>query len=383
MTPPCRRRSPAIAGAPARVAAACTLLLLLLATPARSAVERDVRVPGSARVVKLFAPSADAFAAPAGSRPLLLVLRGFNCAEQRGVALSPFLQRWGETHMSTGSSQALAPPSPSSRDDLASLAAAAADALDAVTATLIAPRSARACIKCATSLAAAAAAPRDDPEAQWVLQHVALTDNSTAAGADCPAWDATPACCQSERTPEGDVPFLLSAIDSLLAQAPAANRSRVLLLGFSSGAYMALRMACDAPAGRLAGVIAWAGADNANTSACAPPEPLPVLVMQGEKDLLTPFGGAPATGDAAAIPSAEETLAHWARRDRCDAATPPARTQLPGGGALGSAVDVVTYEQCAAPLVQGWFVRDWGHQPPRGATPLFLAALRRVLGRDD
>jgi hypothetical protein len=355
------------------------LLLLLLATPARGAVERNVSVPGSARVVQMFAPSDDAFAAPPGSRPLVLVLRGFNCAAPPGAVPSAFLQRWAETHMSTGS-QALAPSS--ARDDLSALAAAAADALGAVTATLTAPRSARACIKCAQSAAAATAAPRDDPERQWVLQHVALTENGTAAGADCPAWDATPACCQSERTPRGDVPFLLGAIDSLLARAHAANRSSVVLLGFSSGAYMALRMACDAPAGRLAGVISWAGADNEDVAACTPPAPLPVLIMQGQHDLLTPFAGAPpATPGGAAIPSAEESLAHWARRERCGAA-PPTRTELPGG-ALGSAVDVVTYQQCAAPVVEGWFVRDWGHQPPRGADPLFLRALRLVLGRSS
>ncbi len=357
-----------------RIATALAWLLLLLATPARGAVERSVTVPGSARAVKMFAPTDDAFAAPPRSRPLLLVLRGFNCATPPGHAQSAFMQRWTEAHMSTDSSQALAPPP--SRDDLGSLAAAAADALDAVTATLTAPRAARACIKCATSAAAAAAAPRDDPERRWVLEHVAQTRNLTASGADCPAWDATPACCQSDRTPAGDVPFLLGAIDSLLAQAPAANHSSVVLLGFSAGAYMALRAACDAPAGRLAGVISWAGADNADAAACAPPAPLPVLIMQGQRDLLTPFAGAAATASAAPIPSAERSLAQWARRERCGAE--PSRTALPGG-ALGSAVDVVTYERCAAPVVEGWFVREWGHQPPREADPLFLRALRRVL----
>ena len=129
----------------------------------------------------------------------------------------------------------------------------------------------------------------------------------------------------------------------------------------------------DRPLAPATGVMA------ATAGACAPSAPPSVLIVNGRQDLEVPFGGAPALpGAGAAVLGAEATLANWARRDRC-AASPQKSNASPGG----TSVEVVTYPNCASGrFVQGWWVNDWSHMPPRGSgPPLLLQAVRRALGR--
>jgi pimeloyl-ACP methyl ester carboxylesterase len=355
--------------------AALSLLLLSLAAAlplphVSAAVQRDVRVPGSARTVQLYAPSQEAFTSPAGSRPLILLLRALSCiqppaAQAAALAAAPGAQQFLASHFSLGF--AIGPV----RDDVAALARDAADRLGAITATLTAPRSTPRCSACPAIEAAARVAP-PGAERDFTLATAAFLANATQSGVDCPAWDATPACCQASPQPRGDVDFLLGAIDAMLREAPAANRSAVVAMGFSAGAFMALRLACDAPAGRVAAVVAYAGADFADARRCAPQAPVPVLTIHGRNDLEVPYQGAPAnyTGEAR-VPGAETTLAAWARRNRCGGSAPRRN-------ALASNIERIAYEGCGAPT-QGWFVADWGHLPPRSAQNVFLEALRTAL----
>jgi hypothetical protein len=353
------------------------LSLLVLAAPRvlHAAVQRDVRVPGSGRATQLFACSSDAFSSPRNATPALLLLRGFSCPltpETLAAAPPSVLQALSARFFTgdiTAGGNALGLP-----DDIGDLARAAADELGVVAIVLSAPRRTRACAPCAPAVAAASAATPGDPERDITLAGAALLVNGTASGADCPGWDASPACCQSSPSAAGDVPFILGAIDAVAAAAPAINKRAVYAMGFSGGAFMALRLACDAPPGALAGVAAYAGGA---PPSCAPRALLNALVLAGKRDLEVPFGG------ASNSPGGEATLSTLARADGCTGA--PARTRKRGFGSSGNDadVDVISYSGCSKGVrVEGWFVAQWGHLPPRqqGAA-FFLSAVRRLIGR--
>jgi poly(3-hydroxybutyrate) depolymerase len=184
------------------------------------------------------------------------------------------------------------------------------------------------------------------------------------------------------------VPFILGALDAAARDAPAARGGPVVAFGFSAGAFMALRLACDAPPGRLAAVVAFSGGGAADEARCAPREARPVLIIHGARDLEVPFAGSGVVAGVRAdarFPGARDTLAQWARKNRCAAASAaaPQRTVRRGfAGSGGDAdVEVVSYDNCSAP-VEGWLVAQWGHLPPRApAQALFLNAARRALRR--
>jgi len=362
---------------------AISLLALLAASRAHAATQTSVPLPGSSRPAQVYASSQALAAGPSGSRPLVLFLRGISCdftpqqlATLPGDAAGLLAQR---TNFAAGGLKLGLP------DDVGDMASSAADSLGVIAAAITAPRSMRVCKLCAQSLAAAAAAPAGEAEAQFTLGGAVLLQNASATGTDCPAWDATEACCQAQHSPRGDTDFILAAIDAIAARVPAANRSGVIALGFSNGAFMTQSLACNAPAGRIAGVMAYGGAGDTDASSCKPPGPISVIIAHGMRDLEVPFGGSPATtpAGAARVPATEATLAAWAGRNRCSGS--PARSQSSVGalgGSSGGAVTVVSYSGCAAGvLTQGWFVSGWGHLPPRGNNGFFVQAAKRLLGR--
>lgn len=349
-----------------RALVAFALAALLSAWTVDAAQRSVVSVPGTARPELLFTPAA-ASSAAAGALPLLVFLRGLDCAYTPAqIAALPGAAQVLANAVGVGAAK-------SGKDDIATLASAAADTFGAVAMVLTPPRTATTCTLCPAVVAAAKLRPADDVEAQFTLKGAELISNGTASGVDCPAWDAGRECCQASPAPRGDVDFVLGAIDAAIAKAPAANRSAVTIVGFSAGAFMALRLACDAPAGRVANVLAYAGSEAVPDAACKPPQPRGMLIMHGRRDLQIPFTGAPA-GSGLTYPGAEKTLADWARRQRCSS-TPQRITR----DVSGSPADVVSFSGCAAPTT-GWFL-SWGHLPPRSSAPVFLGAIKQLLNR--
>ena len=369
------------------VAVAAAALCLVAADAAQ---QQTISLPGTSRPELVFTPGGAKASAGPGSLPLLIFLRGLDCAYSlQQLASIPGANEVLSNSVNIGAAK-------SGKDDIATLASSAADAFGAVAAVLTPPRSATSCTLCAASVKAAQALPAGNPQRDFTLAGAALVANGTASGVDCPAWvrargfdiaasllvlradmraifvpspqDAGPVCCLAASAPRGDVDFVLSAIDAVIAKAPAANRSATTVVGFSAGAFMANRMACDAPSGRLYSMLAYAGSEPG--TACNPPEARGVLIMHGRLDVQVPFGGAPA-GSGVRYPSAEATLAGWARRNRCSGE--------PRRFAQGN-IDVVAYSGCAAPTT-GWFVRDWGHLPPKTSAPVFIDAIKQVISR--
>jgi hypothetical protein len=276
------------------------LVLLLLAQSARAALvdERTLPLRGSSTPASLFVPrgfvSDDAAARAAADllngdvpppAPIVVVLRGM-CAYAAFDA--PF-------------------------------ARAAAAALNTPVALLTAPRL---LLRCPCRITGYAPAGAITPHHSG-----ASAAPSPAAHANaCPAWDATAACCQAVPAPGGDVGFVLDAIADINGALNATGRP-VSLISFSVGAFMGLRMACDAPPGVLAGVVECGGGEDdahhnpgggaaaaslslrARALACTPAAPVRMIMVHSWQDEEVPFEGGPGQVPGTRVAAANDTPA--------------------------------------------------------------------------
>jgi polyhydroxybutyrate depolymerase len=119
-----------------------------------------------------------------------------------------------------------------------------------------------------------------------------------------------------------DVGFLNRLLDALLATYPI-DPQRVYMYGYSAGAAMAYRMACD-NAERFAGIVAGAGITLGDPSPCAPAVPISVLQFHSMDDDVILFDGGnignlvgEPGNPACDYPGAIETATRWAARNGC------------------------------------------------------------------
>jgi len=189
--------------------------------------------------------------------------------------------------------------------------------------------------------------------------------------------------CGSQNADE--VGFLNGLLNELLATYPI-DPQRVYIYGYSSGANMAHRMACD-NAERFAGIVAGAGITLGDPQLCAPFVPISVLQFHSMDDEAVLFDGGnignlvmepgnPACEHSGAI----ELLTRWADRNGCigelkfgkkpklDLTTPGA-VELPGGviitgGVEGKETTVNKFKHCPHGIdVELWSIEGVPHPP--------------------
>jgi polyhydroxybutyrate depolymerase len=147
-----------------------------------------------------------------------------------------------------------------------------------------------------------------------------------------PYWNATAACCDFDGKKPDDVGAIVRLIDERVKKGEV-DPKRVYLVGFSNGAFLAWRIACD-HADKIAAIVAIGGAAPAT---CKPSSPVAVLEVHGRDDEVVPVGGGglgAGLPQLARFPSAQEALAVWGRVDHCTAGAPGCKVQqwlLPGG----------------------------------------------------
>src|SRR5690606_30047136 len=135
---------------------------------------------------------------------------------------------------------------------------------------------------------------------------------------------------------------------------------RVALVGHSNGGFMAYRAACDhADLVRL--VVSVAGAMAADDAACAPERPVSVVQAHGTADPVVSFDGGNLADvglpEGAAYPSAADSVAAWARLDRCDDEPVAAGTLDLDVGLPGAETSVAAYSGCAGDVrVELWTI---------------------------
>jgi polyhydroxybutyrate depolymerase len=173
-------------------------------------------------------------------------------------------------------------------------------------------------------------------------------------------WNAGGGCCNpAARLGVDDVSFIRTVIDDV-ASGVAIDRRRVFATGFSNGALMAYRLACDA-ADRIAAIVSVAGAMTLPQDQCRSARPVPILQIHGDADRFAPLRGGPSPLPLVpAQPSVLGTLAYWASSNGC-------RMERRGEDSQGR-VRTIRYTECADNAdVEGVIVVGLGHQWPGAA----------------
>jgi polyhydroxybutyrate depolymerase len=197
-------------------------------------------------------------------------------------------------------------------------------------------------------------------------------------------WDSFDSLVGCGSTNEDDVGFLNRLIDKLIDDYPVDSQ-RIYIYGYSSGAAMAHRMACE-NAERFAGIVAGAGFTLGDPQFCAPSVPISVLQFHSKGDEVVLFDGGnlgDITGDdpgnpACEFPSAIELLTRWADINGCRGElkfgkkptldlTTPGFVDPPGiaGGVEGKDTTVNKFKHCPHGInVELWSMVEGVPHPP-------------------
>jgi polyhydroxybutyrate depolymerase len=182
-----------------------------------------------------------------------------------------------------------------------------------------------------------------------------------------PFWNAGPSCCDLERRAPDDVKRLRELLEFNLKN-PAVDPARVFLIGYSNGAFMAQRLACDV-SDHLAGVISVAGATPGPEIPCAPLTPLSVLAIHGDADPIVHYQGG-VVFDRTDLPphaSAVDSVKAWAERLGCKGPLQNVGSTDLEPNLAGAETAMQRFEGCRG-SVELWTVHGGGHyvalQPP-------------------
>jgi polyhydroxybutyrate depolymerase len=195
-------------------------------------------------------------------------------------------------------------------------------------------------------------------------------------------WNASETCCDFDSLGVDDVAYLTTVIDDIEAEL-TIDPARIALVGWSNGAFMSYRMACER-ADRLAAIATLAGAMPADPGDCTPSEPVSVAHIHGTADDTIEYAGGTVFGDAdRPYPGAEATAKAWAAFDGCDASPAALDARLDLDSTLTAAGDpaettVQAWSGCdGGTEVQLWTISDGRHDP--SVTSAFAESVIRFL----
>jgi polyhydroxybutyrate depolymerase len=178
---------------------------------------------------------------------------------------------------------------------------------------------------------------------------------SWAVGCDCTTADAAQI---------DDVKFTRDLIGQL-EDSLAIDPDRVFVTGFSQGAQLVHRLACEL-ADVIAGAASIEGTLHSLVAAdCHPARPMPLLMMLATDDPAVRWDGQ--TTSTGRFYSADETLQFWLAQEACD--TTPATTMLPDKTNDGTTVQQDRYLGCARGEVDFYTIQGGGHAWPGSPGP--------------
>ncbi len=196
------------------------------------------------------------------------------------------------------------------------------------------------------------------------------------------SWNGGHCCGEAAKNNVDDVGFVRALIDGL-AGSNNIDRARVYATGFSNGAIMVYRLACE-----LSDRIAAIGPVSAtqildDQSACRPARNVPVIHFHGTADRLNPYNGGTTSAGFKYL-SVPDAIAFWSKKNTCpapqqkkesaaiqhDVYAPCAQSSAielytivdgehawPGGEAVSAQVGEPTMEISASPTMWDFFAR--------------------------
>ena len=173
-------------------------------------------------------------------------------------------------------------------------------------------------------------------------------------------WNATPACCNFYGSKVDDEAYIMSIINSV-SKKYNVDQKRIYVVGHSNGGFMSHHMACS-DSNRIAAIASFAGATYKDQSMCKPSQPITVLQIWGTADeTIAYLGGAL----VAPYPGAAETIADWAKLDKCSAKPNTSPTKINIESSIpGNETTVSDYFGCAnKTTVELWSIAGGHHVP--------------------
>ncbi|MFL5387737.1 MAG: alpha/beta hydrolase family esterase [Myxococcales bacterium] len=163
--------------------------------------------------------------------------------------------------------------------------------------------------------------------------------------------------------PPYDRAYLAALIDDVAAKHPI-DPKRVYVVGYSVGALMAHRVACDISP-KVAAVMSFAGAVTSAASLCTTTSRVSVVELHGDRDDVITYDGGPFIGGVQSGPSAHDTVATWARNNACAGRLRSTGATLDIDPAVaGSETGIEAYDGCPTGIdVQLWTMHGSGHSP--------------------
>ncbi len=169
------------------------------------------------------------------------------------------------------------------------------------------------------------------------------------------SWNGGRCCGEAARNRVDDVGFVRALIDEL-ASFLAVDPKRIYATGFSNGAILTYRLACEL-SDRIAAIGPVAATQvREDQATCRPERSVPVIHFHGTADRLNPYNGG-TTSTGLEFVAVEEAIEYWAERDACP--TP----QQTGSGSIQHDV----YAPCAqGSAVELYRILEGEHAWPGG-----------------
>lgn len=137
------------------------------------------------------------------------------------------------------------------------------------------------------------------------------------------SWNGGDCCGEAAINGADDVGFVRALIAEL-STLVKIDQERIYATGFSNGAIMAYRLACEL-SDRIA-AIGPVGATQA-VETCQPARAVSVIHFHGTNDLLNPYDGGPGPGGGVDFAPVKDTVQFWVEQNGC-----PAQSQVEESG---------------------------------------------------
>jgi polyhydroxybutyrate depolymerase len=174
-----------------------------------------------------------------------------------------------------------------------------------------------------------------------------------------------------------DVGFMRHLAETLI-QSKVADPTRIYVTGLSNGGHMTHRLACEAGDLFAAGAAVIANLAEGLAARCTS-RPIPMLLMNGTDDKLTPYAGEPAKNkQEGGVLSAPDTFAFFARRNGCKGAA--SETKLPDAVQADNSTVTVTAGQGCTHDTKLYRINGGGHTAPARDLRAQGFVMKRLLG---
>jgi poly(3-hydroxybutyrate) depolymerase len=185
-------------------------------------------------------------------------------------------------------------------------------------------------------------------------------------------WNGADSCCDFWNTGVDDAGYLRGVIEEIARQF-VVDRKRIYLIGYSSGGWMAYRMACESP-DLIAGLASLNGMTFLEPTSCHPSQPVNILHIHGTADTdVSYYGGVLGTqglafkfpANLAPFPGAMRTVQIWAGYNGCSSPVTEAAPSMDLDQKVAGLDTVVTRYTNYPPggAVELWTINGGTHLP--------------------